>query len=510
MAASPAPPRDWARDDYALCIIGAGAAGLNALFVATRYLDKRDRVLLVDRKPALGGMWTDTYDYVRLHQPHPMFTAGNLRWQLERPPEYLATRPEILAHFERCLAELRTRVDLVTLYGWQYEAHRELQQAGAWQVEIELESCNTPGHKETIRARRCIKAVGFRIEATEPLELSSRQVESLSPHDLHVSGSDTDASKPVYIIGGGKTGMDTAHMLVSRENPPPVHLLVGRGTMFLSRDRMFPSGIKRYFKGTTTLRQAMDIADRFDGDNVADVCDFFRRHYAHSLGSDFEYHALGIISRAEHERIRDGVTSIVRDYLEDVTDTEAGPCMRMRSGDKQRVEPGSRIVNCTGYVMRDLFPYEPYVSEHGAVVSVQPTSSIHILTTFGAYFLTHLLYRDRLLDTPLYALDHQALINTDKAAFPYAAMVHILYNIMLIIDACSMSIMGECGLDFDRWHPWYRRMAAGLQLSRGKTHYAARCHAALERLRERCGLDCGPLPHVLESAAAQPKLGRRA
>src|SRR3978361_48000 len=58
-----------------VCIVGAGVTGLNALFVASQYLRRGQRVILVDRRRRAGGMWVDTYPYVRLHQPHPMFTA---------------------------------------------------------------------------------------------------------------------------------------------------------------------------------------------------------------------------------------------------------------------------------------------------------------------------------------------------------------------------------------------------------------------------------------------------
>ncbi|MEM9269646.1 MAG: NAD(P)-binding protein, partial [Pseudomonadota bacterium] len=75
---------------YELCVIGAGIAGLNALFVAQSYLPKGARVALVDRKSAPGGMWTETYDFVRLHKPHPMFTAGNIAWEGSRPRDHLA------------------------------------------------------------------------------------------------------------------------------------------------------------------------------------------------------------------------------------------------------------------------------------------------------------------------------------------------------------------------------------------------------------------------------------
>ena len=43
-----------------VCIVGAGLAGLNALFVASRYLSRDQKVILVDRRARVGGMWVDT------------------------------------------------------------------------------------------------------------------------------------------------------------------------------------------------------------------------------------------------------------------------------------------------------------------------------------------------------------------------------------------------------------------------------------------------------------------
>jgi protoporphyrinogen oxidase len=39
-----------------LCIVGAGIAGLNAFFAASRYLGRNHTVVLIDRKPRAGGM----------------------------------------------------------------------------------------------------------------------------------------------------------------------------------------------------------------------------------------------------------------------------------------------------------------------------------------------------------------------------------------------------------------------------------------------------------------------
>lgn len=63
-------------------------------------------------------MWVDTYPYVRLHQPHPMFTAGNIAGTIGRRPSYLPTKGEVLEHFSHCLAEIGKRLTIDERYGW--------------------------------------------------------------------------------------------------------------------------------------------------------------------------------------------------------------------------------------------------------------------------------------------------------------------------------------------------------------------------------------------------------
>src|SRR6516165_6121394 len=93
-----------------VCIVGAGIAGLNALFAASRYHSRDQKVILIDRRARVGGMWVDVYPYVRLHQPHPMFTAGNIEWTLGKDRSYLATKGEVLDHFQHCVDVIRERV----------------------------------------------------------------------------------------------------------------------------------------------------------------------------------------------------------------------------------------------------------------------------------------------------------------------------------------------------------------------------------------------------------------
>lgn len=486
--------------DCALCIVGAGIAGLNALFAASRYLTRDDTVVLVDRNPGCGGMWTQTYDYVRLHQPHPMFTAGNIPWTLGQPPAHLATRREVLAHFQHCLAELRQKVTLVEIYGYQYAGHQEVLVDGTPQVELDFDPVAPAGKALRIKARRCVKAFGFRIPKNDPLTCSSREVESLSPHDERLSGVATpSAEAPVYIIGGGKTAMDTAHAMLARFPGRQVTLVVGKGTVFMNRNKAFPRGWKRWWSGDTTLSTFVDLALRFDGDNEAAVFDYFKRRYSVSLDGSFGQYVLGLLSEEENAFIASGVDEVIKDYFADIVDIDGRPTMLFRSGARRVLEPGSWIVNCTGYVMREAHDYEPYLSARGTVVSIQPTSGIHILTTFAAYFLVHLFYAGKLEQLPLYEIDHQALNQCNKVAMPFACMTQILLNVLLIIDAVPINVMNDCWLDFDRWYPWPRRLMGAIGLKRNSARYLDHCRRTLDRLRKRYPIRCG----VLERVAAR-------
>ncbi|MFP3940104.1 MAG: NAD(P)-binding protein [Thermoanaerobaculia bacterium] len=109
-----------------VCIVGAGISGLNALFVASRYLSRDQKVVLVDRRSRAGGMWIDTYDYVRLHQPHPFFTAGRIEWTLGKEREHLANKDEVLGHLRHCLEEIKRRVRVTELFGYEFENAEEV------------------------------------------------------------------------------------------------------------------------------------------------------------------------------------------------------------------------------------------------------------------------------------------------------------------------------------------------------------------------------------------------
>lgn len=482
-------------EDCDVCIVGAGLCGMNALFVAGTYLRPDQKIILIERRPRVGGMWVDAYPYVRLHQPHPMFTAGNIKWALGREPSYLATKSEVLDHFGYCLQQIRQRVRVEEHYGWDFQSADTVD--GAVQVTCR----DGQGQPHTIRAGRLIKAYGVRVTPNDALELSSDRVQSVSPDSCDVrSGAIHDSDTPVWVIGSGKTAMDTAHALITSSPGREVNMVAGSGTFFSSRDRLFPNGGRRWSGGISLTRMSIDMTRLFDGTNEDDVAQWYRSNYGTSPTPQAAHFMAGVLSEAENAAIVAGLNDVVMDHLVDVVDSNGSADLLLRSGARKTVAPGSWIVNCTGYLSKGEHPYEPYVSGDGAILSIQMRSATMHLTSFAGYFATHLMFLDKLNTVPLYALDLQDLGQKSKTAVLYAMFTLAQYNLSLISDALPVKVFRECGLDYNRWYPMPRQLAGTARFM--ATHHRDRAHLrrTLDTVRERFDVRCGPL--VPASAAA--------
>jgi len=172
---------------------------------------------------------------------------------------------------------------------------------------------------------------------------------------------------------------------------------------------------------------------------------------------------------------------------------DGGTHLVLRSGARWAIAPDSWIVNCTGYLLRDGHPYEPYVSRGGSVVSIQMRSAPLHLSSYIAYFLTHLMFLGKITDVPLYALDDEELRRKSTAALPYAMLALVQHNLSLIADNVPNTVFTECGLDFDRWYPLPHRMLGTARFM--LTHRRDREHhrRPLDTVRERFDVRCGPL-----------------
>lgn len=479
-----------------LCILGAGVAGLNALFAASRHLSRDQKVVLVDRGAAPAGMWNEIYNYVRLHQPHPMFTAGNIPWRGQSDPSHLANRAEVVEHLNHCFEVLKERLNVDAYFGHEVIEHDE-STTGDHPVSIRCRRLSD-GEQVTFAARRLIKAFGYDIHAKPALTLSSDSVHSVSPDhcDLRASPlSDSDA--PIYVVGGGKTGMDTAHTLIRTYPNRKVRLVAGAGTMFLSRSIAAPRGVRRHYAGSTPLEVFLDLSAHFDGRNEHAVLARLRKQYAVSVDDDCRRFMFGVLSPEENAEIRAGLDEVIKDHLVDVRDGSSGPEMHLRSGARRTIEPGAVVVNTTGYVGEAPPPYEPYISPEGRVLSIQPTSAIHFLSSQAAYFLTHLFLMDKVASTPLYEVDIPQLRDASRDAFGPAAIALTLYNTATIVDALPRwAAIDENGLDFLRFFPTHRRLWAFAKLVLFRKRHPTHLTDAMDIVRERFDVRLGRLPHL--------------
>lgn len=474
-----------------LCIVGAGVAGLNALAVATGYLDAGQRVALVDRRENAGGMWNDTYSYVRLHQPYEFFTAGDIAWQLRRATEYLATKPEVLGHLRYCRDVLSDRVGLEEYYGWSMVGYDEDSDG----VTVQLSGPD--GRRQIIRTPRLINAFGFDVTPNKPLTLSSSQVNSVSPDSFDFTERRfAESHTPVWIVGGGKTAMDTAALIMARNPGREVNLVAGAGTFFNNREAAFPLGVRRWLAGRTASQVFGKYADMYDGTNDQQVTDAYRRVYGITPMREAERFLNGNLSPSERDAISAGLNSTVMDYLSDVVDRNDLPQLVFRSGEEVPTVPGSWVVNCTGYILRENTTDAPYVSAGGRVVTIHSGSAIAQFSTYASYFLTHLAFLGKLDSTPLYQTDLTVVTRNHSQSSVGIGCCLAMYNLGLIADEVPLRVFTKCGVDFDRWAPMPRRLAASAQFM--LTHRRKREHyrAALDTAAQRLGIRCGPLVGV--------------
>jgi len=481
-------------ETYELVVVGAGIAGLNALSAASEYLPTGARVLLLDQKDAPGGMWNTAYDYVRLHQPHPMFTVGNMKWNWHKPSDYLAARDEVQKHLSSSLAPIGEKVSLETEFQRTVAHCIEIETDQGPMAEVRFHPNGDPGKSKTVLARRAIHASGLNYALAHPIAFSSKNVVSIIPQDLRKT-LDEHPGADVFVVGGGKTGMDTVLATLAADPGRRVSMIKGRGTNFVNRTKYLPTGIKRWTSGELLSRLFRDMALNFDGDNGEATLAHVRKTHSTDPGTDNGVFLYGLQSEAELEKIKAGLAETVADYLADVVDTPDGPQMAMRSGATSSVSEGTIFVNCCGSFFRTeaLGDPMPILSPNNCVLSINPRESFHFLTSVTGFFTTHLLYREQFRGQGFYTLDQEALFRKDRNAWVGASAAQAYMNQVIAVQTLPMMLLDRCGLDMDRWYPFPRRMAGLMRMKASAKSDIEHCRNTLDRVASRFGIDAAPL-----------------
>ena len=480
---------------YDLIVVGAGIAGLNALNAATDYLPEGAQVLLLDQKEAAGGMWNTAYDYVRLHQPHPMFTVGDMKWDWRKPSDYLAARDEVRDHLVASLDQIDQSVALTTAFGHTVTHCEEITTDQGPLAEISYHLNGTKKNTKTVRAKRAIYASGLDYALAEPLKLSSQNIVSIIPQDLY-STLNAHPGAPVYVVGGGKTGMDTILATLAADPKRQVTLISGRGTNFINRTKYIPTGLKRWTSGELASRIFRDIALQFDGDNEDHTVAHLRTVYSTDPHTENGVFLYGLQSEEEYERVKNSLKETHQDYLMDVVDSSCGPKMKLRDGANAEIPRGSIIVNCTGSFFRSekWAGPSPLVSQNDCILSINPRNAFHFLTSVSGFFATHLLYRGLLRGRGFYTLDLETLFRKNRNAWVGATAAQAYLNQVTSVQTLPLTLLDRCGLDLDRWYPLPRRIAGLLRMKAGAAKDIAHCRRALDRVADRFDAHGTPLP----------------
>lgn len=471
---------ETASDFYDLCIVGAGIAGLNCLFVAAQYLTADQSILLVDRKDQAGGMWNNTYDYVRLHQPHPMFTVGNMAWDWRKPKDYLATGAEVRAHLHACLNKLRDQVNLTELYGYDMVENIESDQG------VTLTLAAPDGAIRTVKAGRMINAAGLNVQSQKPLAVTSQAVSVTTPEALQ---GVADPAAPCYIIGGGKTAMDTVMALSRRAGSGPVRLVKGVGTVFAKRETFAPLGLRRWWDGQLTLTTVEQVAMYFDGVNETAAFARFRETACVSPTGTGDHFLFGFLSQSESDAVAAALDQVIDGYLADVIDKDDGPLMVMRDGTTHAIPAGSVLVTCTGHFFKDEAAPMSCLSDQARILTISASDGIHFLSTVSSYFLAHVFLSDAAKTAPLAVLNLEAIGRKDRQLWFCAAATQAYLNTQHLVDILPTKILQDCGADVDQWFPMARRVLGFIRMNWNRKAKIAHCEKVLKTICKRCDLE---------------------
>ena len=74
-----------------------------------------------------------------------------------------------------------------------------------------------------------------------------------------------------------------------------------------------------------------------------------------------------------------------------------------------------------------------------------------------------------------------------------AAAAQAYMNQAIAVQALPLTLLSRCGIDFDRWYPFPRRVVGLLKMKAHAQRDIPRCSKTLDRVADRFGVHCRPL-----------------
>jgi len=173
-------------------VIGAGPAGL-----ATSYELKRQRVshLVLERGPAVGDCWRNTYDSLRLHTGKHLSVLPGLR-------------------FPRSTPLFPSRADFV-----EYLSDYARRRAGVVQLSVLALQIRNEGHwiidtsSGELRARTLVMATGIMSNPVLPRLAGQEEFHGIISHSVDYRRPDPLQGRRVLVVGVGNSGGEIASEL---------------------------------------------------------------------------------------------------------------------------------------------------------------------------------------------------------------------------------------------------------------------------------------------------------
>ena len=256
-------------------IIGAGAQGLAFADEIIAHSDAD--IILVDRRPTVGGHWNDAYPFVTLHQPSAFYGVGSVplgsgRIETRGPNAGLyeqASGLEVLSHFDRAMKDsllASGRVRFLAMHDYLGEAQ------GTHRIRSRV-----TGQTFAIRARRRLVDTGFYRVSTPETHTPGFSIAPDTPFTTprRLPG-DLPGRSHVAILGGGKTSMDVAIWLLEAGlGPERISWVRPRDSWLINRETAQPGD-------EGVIRIAESQANKLDASMKAtSLEDLFDRLEAH-------------------------------------------------------------------------------------------------------------------------------------------------------------------------------------------------------------------------------------
>ncbi len=352
-------------------VVGAGASGL--AFTDALVAETDADVLMVDRRPRVGGHWNEAYEFLRLHIPSANYGVNSLALGDDGRDEdglyERATGPQVRAYFHRVLDARLLPTGQV-----RFLAERDYVDADDGRHRLR----RADGTVEEVAVRR--KLVDTRYMATDLPALHTPSFAVGAGTQLVPVGALADGldHERYTILGSGKTAIDACtHLLDGGVDPGRVTWVRPRDQWLLDRASLQP------------LDQVGSIVEGFAHDieaaaQASSVDDLFLRLEASGRLLRIDpavtptMYRCAIVTRRELEQLR-SVEDVVRlGYVRHIAPHE----LTLAEGTIPTT-PGTLHIDCTANGLH-LGPLQPiFAADRITIQPVRPCSPVFNAALIG-------------------------------------------------------------------------------------------------------------------------------